>query len=84
MPAHNFRLAEFETAYPRPRGELGVPIMSKAILSEAREIALLMSMLVGLSALSLDVACAAMMIADTPTQHVASFANTTSLASLEP
>lgn len=58
--------------------------MSKAILSEAREIALLMSMLVGLSALSLGVACAAVMIADTQTHHVAALANMTSLASLEP
>lgn len=48
--------------------------MSKAVLAEAREIFLLMSMVIGLSALSLAVACAAVVLADTQTKHVASLA----------
>jgi hypothetical protein len=38
--------------------------MSKAILAEARETALMMSLVLGLSAMSLAVACAAVVIAD--------------------
>lgn len=57
--------------------------MSKAILTEAREIALLLSMLLGLSALSLAMACAAVVIADSQTRSVATLASGISLASLE-
>lgn len=49
--------------------------MSKAVLAEAREIALMMSMVLGLSALSLAVACAAVIIADNQTRHVAALAD---------
>ena len=45
--------------------------MSKAVVAEARELALLMSMVLGLSAVSLAVACAAVVIADNQTLHVA-------------
>lgn len=57
--------------------------MAKVILSEAREIALLMSMLLGLSALSLAMACAAVMIADSQARYVATLADVGPLASLE-
>jgi len=53
--------------------------MSKAVVAEAREILLLMSMLAGLSALSLAVACAAVVIADNQTQHVAALAMSAAL-----
>ena len=81
MPTHNFRLTKNETTCEAQQREFGVQVMSKAILSEAREIAVLMSMLLGLSALSLMVGCAAVMIADTQTRHIAP---PISIASLEP
>jgi hypothetical protein len=56
--------------------------MSRAVLAEAREIFLLMSMLAGLSAMSLAAACAAVMVADSQTQHVAALAISTPVASL--
>ena len=46
--------------------------MSKAVLAEARELFLLMSMMLGLSAMSLAIACAAVMIADNQTTRVTS------------
>lgn len=52
--------------------------MSKALLAEAREIALLMSMLVGLSAVSLAVTGGAVIIADARSQHAAATAPTAS------
>ncbi len=57
--------------------------MSKAILTEAREIFLMMSMLVGLSGLSLAVACGAVMIADSQTQHIAGLAMNAPISSFE-
>lgn len=48
--------------------------MSKAMLAEAREILVLISMLVGLSALSLAVACGAVVLADNQSMHVAALA----------
>lgn len=57
--------------------------MSKTILAEAREIALLTSMLVGLSALSLAVAGAAVLIADSQTRHVAAAAMNAPLGTID-
>lgn len=48
--------------------------MSRVILAEAREIAILMSMLLGLSVLTMLVAAGAVMIAENQTQHVAALA----------
>ena len=45
--------------------------MARALVAEAREIFLLMSMLAGLSVMSLAVACGAVVIADNQTQNVA-------------
>ena len=56
--------------------------MSKAILAEAREIFLLMPMLAGLSAMSPAMACAAVMVGDSQTQHVATLAPSAPLSSL--
>ena len=57
--------------------------MAKMVLVEAREVLLMMSMLLGLSALSLAVACAAVMIADYQTQHVAALAMSTPVTSID-
>jgi hypothetical protein len=84
MPAQNFRLAEIETGCVCPQRELGVQVMSNAILSEVREITLTMAMLAGLLALSLGVACAAVVIADNQTRHVATLAGVAPVALLEP
>jgi hypothetical protein len=51
------------------------------VLAEAREILLLVSMVLGLSVMSLVVACAAVALADNQTQHVASLAMSSPLAS---
>ncbi len=48
--------------------------MSRAILAEAREVFLVMSMLIGLSVTSLAVACGAVILADNQTMHVAALA----------
>ena len=56
--------------------------MTRAVLAEAREIFLLMSMLVGLSGLSLAVACGAVIIADNQTQNVAARTVPAAIASL--
>jgi hypothetical protein len=56
--------------------------MARALVAEAREILLLMSMLVGLSGLSLAVACGAVIIADNQTQNVAARTVPTAIASL--
>lgn len=58
--------------------------MSKAVVAEACEIFLLMSMVLGLSAISLAVACAAVAIADTQNRHVATLASPAPLSALEP
>jgi hypothetical protein len=56
--------------------------MTRAVLAEAREILLLMSMLVGLSGLSLAVACGAVIIADNQAQTAAARTVPTAIASL--
>ncbi len=45
--------------------------MSKAIFAEARELILLITMLAGLSSLSLALACGAVFIADAQSLHAA-------------
>ena len=57
--------------------------MSRVILAEAREILILMSMLLGLSVLTLLVAAGAVMIADGQNQHVAALASQTSVAAVQ-
>ena len=54
--------------------------MAKAILTEVREIALLASMVLGLSVLTQAVACAAVIITDNQTQHVAALAPLSAIA----
>ncbi len=56
--------------------------MSRVILAEAREIIILMSMLLGLSVLTLLVAAGAVIIADSQNQHVATLASQTSLTAI--
>ena len=56
--------------------------MTRAVLAEAREIFLLMSMLLGLSGLSLAVACGAVIIADNQAQNAAARTIPTAIASL--
>ena len=56
--------------------------MTRAVLAEAREILLLMSMLVGLSGLSLAVACGAVIIADNQAQNSTARTVPTAIASL--
>jgi hypothetical protein len=56
--------------------------MSRVILAEAREIIILMSMLLGLSVLTLLVAGAAVVITDSQNQHVAELASQTSLSAV--
>jgi hypothetical protein len=48
--------------------------MTRAVIAEAREIFLLMSMLAGLSVMNLAVACGAVIVADSQAQHVAALA----------
>jgi hypothetical protein len=55
--------------------------MTRVVIAEAREIFLLMSMLAGLSVMSLAVACGAVIVADSQTQHVAALALPSPLAS---
>lgn len=57
--------------------------MSKTLLAEARDIVLLMSMLMVLSMASLAVACGAVLIADGQTQHVAALAMAAPVNSLD-
>ena len=57
--------------------------MAKMVLAEAREIFLMMSMVLVLSAISLAVACAAVMIADNHTQHVAALAMSAPVTSID-
>ena len=56
--------------------------MARALVAEAREILLLMSMLAGLSVMSLAVACGAVIIADNQTQNAAARTVPTAIASL--
>ena len=56
--------------------------MTRAVLAEAREIFLLMSMLAGLSGLSLAVACGAVIIADSQAQNAAARTVPAAIASL--
>ena len=55
--------------------------MTRVVIAEAREIFLLMSMLAGLSVMSLAVACGAVIVADSQTRHVAALALPSPLAS---
>jgi len=57
--------------------------MSRVILAEAREIIILMSMLLGISVLTLLVAGAAVMIADSQNLHLAALASQPSLTAVE-
>ena len=57
--------------------------MPKAVLAEARELALMMSMVLGLSAMSLAVACAAVVLADNQPLHVAALATNAPLSALD-
>jgi flagellar basal body P-ring protein FlgI len=56
--------------------------MTRAVLAEAREIVLLMSMLLGLSGLSLAVACGAVIVADNQAQNAAARTAPTAITSL--
>jgi hypothetical protein len=55
--------------------------MTRTVIAEAREIFVLMSMLAGLSVMSLAVACGAVIVADSQTQEVAALAMPSPLAS---
>ena len=83
MPTHNFRVTGKETVLRQLNAKPGVIVMSRAVLAEAREVFLLMSMVLGLSFLSLAVACAAVVIADNQAKHVASLATPMLLSSLD-
>lgn len=54
--------------------------MSRVILAEVREVVLLASMVLGLSLITLAVACAAVVIADNQTLHVAALAPLSAVA----
>ena len=56
--------------------------MARALVAEAREIFLLMSMLARLSIMSLAVACGAFIIADNQAQNTAARTAPTAIASL--
>ncbi len=58
--------------------------MAKTILAEAREIVLMISMLMVLSIMSLAVACGAVVLADHQTLHIAAMAGSAPIDQMQP